>query len=194
MDRATLDRIDASAHGLTALVVWIGRKRSRLFLPVPALLIGLADPSMETAAAGGTLVLLGSLVRLWAAGYLQKNTHLITAGPYAYVRHPLYGGMLLILMGWCTMVGWLPSGMLLGAYAALLYGCAIVMEERRLSELFPDHAIYHRVVPLLVPMPGRRWRTPEGVFCWRTAWINGEHRILLWNTLVTALILARIWV
>lgn len=194
MDRATVDRIDAGARGLTALVVWVGRKRSRLFLPVPVLLIGLADPSTETAIAGGTLVLLGSLIRLWAAGYLQKNTHLITAGPYAYVRHPLYGGMLLILSGWCTMTGWLPYGALLGAYSALLYGCAITMEERRLSELFPEHARYRQRVPALVPLPRRSWDAPNGSFCWQTAWANGEHRILLWNALVTALILARLWV
>lgn len=194
MDRATVDRIDASARGLTALMVWIGRKRSRLFLPVPALLIGLADPSVETAIAGGTLVLLGSLVRLWAAGYLQKNTHLITAGPYAYVRHPLYGGMLLILSGWCTIAGWAPYGMLLGAYSALLYGCAMAMEERRLNELFPEHSAYRQSVPLLIPLPRRSWRMPEGIFYWRTAWANGEHRVMLWNALVTGLILTRMWV
>ncbi len=194
MDRATIDRIDAGARGLTALVVWVGRKRSRLFLPVPALLIGLANPSVAMAIAGGILVLLGSLIRLWAAGYLQKNTHLVTAGPYAYVRHPLYGGMLLILGGWCTIAGWLPYGVLLGAYSALLYGCAITMEERRLGELFPEHALYRQRVPTLVPLPGRGWHASKGTFCWQTAWANGEHRIMLWNALVTMLILVRLWV
>lgn len=140
---------------------------------------------------GSLLVLLGSLVRLWAAGYLQKNTHLITAGPYARVRHPLYGGMLLILGGWCTMVGWLPYGGLIGAYSAFLYGCAVAMEERRLSELFPQHDEYRQRVPLLIPLPHRAWHTPEGEFRWQTAWANGEHRVMLWNTLVTALMLTR---
>lgn len=194
MDRALLDRIDASARGLTALVVWIGRKRSRLFLPVPALLIGLADPSVDTTIAGSALVLLGSFVRLWAAGYLQKNTHLITAGPYAWVRHPLYGGMLLILSGWCTLAGWLPYGALLGMYSAVLYGCAIMMEERRLNELFPEHARYRQVVPLLIPLPGRNWHTPVGQFDWQNVWMNGEHWVMFWNALVTGLILARWWV
>ncbi len=191
MDRATLDRIDAGASGLIALMVWIGRRRSRLFLPVPILLIGLADPALNEAAVGCLLMLLGSLVRLWAAGYLQKNTHLITAGPYARVRHPLYGGMLLILGGWCTMAGWLPYGVLIGAYSAFLYGCAVAMEERRLNELFPQHDEYRRRVPLLIPLPHRAWHAPEGKFCWQTAWANGEHRVLLWNTLVTALMLTR---
>jgi len=194
MDRATLDRIDAGAEGIFAWVVWVGRKRSRLFLPVPALLIGLADPSPETAMAGGVLVLLGSLVRLWAAGYLQKNTHLITAGPYARVRHPLYGGMLLILCGWCIISGWLPYGLFIAAYSVMLYGCAILMEERRLSELFPEHRRYRQQVPLLIPLPSRRWHSAEGVFEWRNTWANGEHRILLWNTLVTTLLTARMWV
>lgn len=193
MDRATLDRIDAGAQGLAALAVWLGRRRSRLFLPVPALLIGLADPTPASAIVGSVLVLLGSLIRLWAAGYLQKNTHLVTAGPYAYVRHPLYGGMLIILSGWCTIAGWLPYGLLLGAYAALLYGCAILMEERRLSELFREHRAYRQHVPLLIPWLGRRWSAPEGAFNWHTAWLNNEHHIMLWNALVTMLILARLW-
>ena len=193
MDRATLDRIDAGARGLTAWLVWIGRKRSRLFLPVPILLIGLAEPTLSTALMGGGLIVFGSLLRLWASGYLQKNTHLITAGPYAYVRHPLYGGMLLILMGWCTMAGWSLPSILISAYAGLLYGCAIVMEERRLSELFAEHRLYRARVPLLIPLPARVWQQAEGTFCWETVLANGEPRILLWNILVTLLILARMW-
>jgi protein-S-isoprenylcysteine O-methyltransferase Ste14 len=209
MDRATLDRIDASARGLTALVVWIGRRRSRLFLPVPLVLIGLAEPTLQAVLIGGVLVVCGSLLRVWASGYLQKNTHLITAGPYAYVRHPLYGGMLLILAGWCTMAGWSPLTLLLSAYAGVLYGCAMGMEERRLSELFPEHRGYRTRVPLLVPLPMRlfgnqgagtaraptpRQRIGEGRFGWATVVANGEPRILFWNALVTLLILARMWV
>jgi protein-S-isoprenylcysteine O-methyltransferase Ste14 len=194
MDRATLDRIDASARGLTALLVWIGRKRSRLFLPVPILLIGLSEPTPSAAMIGSVLIGWGSLLRVWASGYLQKNTHLITAGPYAYVRHPLYGGMLLILAGWCTIAGWSPLTLLLSVYAGVLYGCAIVMEERRLSELFPEHGCYRAKVPLLVPLPTRVWHMPEGRFSWATVVANSELCILLWNALVTLLILARMWI
>ncbi|MER3558829.1 MAG: hypothetical protein C4336_04830, partial [Armatimonadota bacterium] len=81
MDRALLDRIDTGAHGLERLFVLIGRKRSRLFLPVPLLIIAFATPSTEAIGSGWALVLIGSLWRLWSAGYLIKNAELITAGP-----------------------------------------------------------------------------------------------------------------
>jgi hypothetical protein len=83
------------------------------------------------------------------------------------------------------------------------------MEERRLSELFPEHRGYRTRVPLLVPLPMRlfgnqgagtarapmpRQRIGEGRFGWATVVANGEPRILFWNALVTLLILARMWV
>ncbi len=192
MDRALLDRIDATARGLEAVLVWIGRKRSRLFLPVPLLMVALAEPSVSAMPIGLMLVLAGSLFRLWSAGYLEKNQRLITAGPYAYVRHPLYLGMLLVLAGWCTLVGWIPWGAVMGSYALLLYGSAIVMEERRLQFLFPEHAEYRQEVGTLLPL--RRYANPFGRFCWQNVWRNKEPQTLGWNLLITALLVMRAWV
>ncbi len=192
MDRALLDRIDATARGLEGVLVWIGRKRSRLFLPVPLLMIALAEPSVSAIPIGLILVLAGSLLRLWSAGYLEKNQRLITAGPYAYVRHPLYLGMLLVLAGWCTLVGWLPWGVMMGSYALLLYGSAIVMEERRLHFLFPEHAEYRQKVRALLPL--RRCSNPFGRFRWQNVWRNKEPKTLAWNLLITTLLVMRTWV
>lgn len=189
MDRALLDQIDATARGIEGVVVAIGRKRSRLFLPVPALMILFAEPTGGAVPFGLALVTAGSLLRLWAAGYLTKNSQLTTAGPYAYLRHPLYLGMLMIVGGWCTLVGWLPWGLALGAYSALLYLCAIVLEERRLRFLFPDYADYRQQVPLFLPL--RRYASPTGQFRWQRVWGNNEPQILGWNLLITLLILLR---
>ncbi|MER3402695.1 MAG: hypothetical protein C4337_05220 [Armatimonadota bacterium] len=192
VDRALLDRIDTGAHGLERLFVLIGRKRSRLFLPVPLLIIAFATPSTEAIGSGWALVLIGSLWRLWSAGYLIKNAELITAGPYAFMRHPLYFGMGLVLLGWVTLAGWswIVTGLLL--YAVGLYGCAILMEERRLVFLFPEYAWYRRQVPLIIPLPGRGAKVRMGQFGWRTLAQNGEWRVLMWNVVVALLITLRI--
>ena len=48
-------------------------------------------------------MLAGGAVRVWAAGYLFKTHELAMWGPYAYVRHPLYLGRLLLLCGFTLM-------------------------------------------------------------------------------------------
>lgn len=189
MDRALLDQIDATARGVEGVVVGIGRRRSRLFLPVPLLMILVAEPTGSALPWGLMLVTAGSLLRLWASGYLSKNIQLTTSGPYAYLRHPLYLGMLMIVAGWCTLVGWLPWGLALGAYSALLYLCAIVLEERRLRFLFPEYAEYRQQVHLFLPL--RRYASPVGRFCWQRVRENNELQILGWNLLITLLILVR---
>jgi protein-S-isoprenylcysteine O-methyltransferase Ste14 len=170
----------------------IGRKRSRLFLPVPLLMMALAEPSITTVGYGWLLVLLGSLWRLWAAGYLMKNAVLITAGPYAWVRHPLYFGMALVLLGWATLTGWswLTAGLVL--YSALIYGCAMLTEERRLLFLFPDYEAYRQRVPMIVPLGWRNRGEPHGHFDWRTVARNGEWRIMMWNAAVALLLSLRL--
>jgi uncharacterized membrane protein len=48
---------------------------------------------------GTVMALIGGAIRLWAAGYIDKNQQLAQGGPYRYVRHPLYTGMIMLLLG-----------------------------------------------------------------------------------------------
>lgn len=48
-------------------------------------------------------IVLGQLVRFWAAGHLTKNKELTTTGPYAHVKNPLYIGTFLIMVGFCVI-------------------------------------------------------------------------------------------
>jgi protein-S-isoprenylcysteine O-methyltransferase Ste14 len=52
-----------------------------------------------TAAIGLTAAALGTAVRLYASGFIMKNKELANSGPYAFVRHPLYTGNILLVMG-----------------------------------------------------------------------------------------------
>ena len=71
-----------------------------LYLGMLTLLV-FARPRIDFLLAGSLLMLSGELVRFWAAGYLLKTKELMTDGPYAFVRNPLYLGRLLIISGLC---------------------------------------------------------------------------------------------
>src|SRR5690554_3341927 len=73
-----------------------------LLMPVFAFL---SAPEPVSFAVGVFLVVLGSLVRIYASGYIIKNKLLATEGPYSLVRHPLYTGNLLILLGFTLACG-----------------------------------------------------------------------------------------
>src|SRR5947207_6187061 len=62
------------------------------------------DWTLPLAASGVLLVFFGLLVRSWAAGTLRKQRELATTGPYAFVRHPLYFGSFLMMVGFGTLI------------------------------------------------------------------------------------------
>jgi protein-S-isoprenylcysteine O-methyltransferase Ste14 len=109
---------------------------------------------------GGLLMVTGGL--LFFAGlfwlgrgltplpYPKEGAALVQTGPFALVRHPMYGGGLVFGLGWALFVrGWL----------TLLYVVALFMfldlksrrEEKWLMEKFPNYADYQQRVRKLVP-------------------------------------------
>jgi protein-S-isoprenylcysteine O-methyltransferase Ste14 len=160
---------------LRVLVVW-GTVGALLALarPEPAWLIGGAAP-----------VLLGELLRIWAAGHLEKNKKLTVTGPYAHVKNPLYLGTFLIMVGFCVMAparyganwGVLALGVTLfiAAYAPR----KMRVEYGRLRERFGDaFEAYDRSVPDYIPIL-RPYR--GGDDRWRFGLVieNSEHWIAL---------------
>jgi protein-S-isoprenylcysteine O-methyltransferase Ste14 len=84
----------------------------------------------------------------------QDRGHAIaTSGPYAIVRHPMYAGAILFLLGTPLLLG---SWIGLALAPVIIVGIAVraVLEERTLSAQFPDYADYaarvrYRFVPLV---------------------------------------------
>lgn len=136
-------------------------KRFIAGFPIPILLF-FSNPELPFFIAGMTLVVLGEGLRVWATGHLRKNQEVVTSGPYAFVRNPLYVGTYLIGMGFCLSVSQLVSpgiyfltiGVALGSVAYFGYylprKCRI--ETDRLERRFSAEAKrYNETVPSFLP-------------------------------------------
>jgi protein-S-isoprenylcysteine O-methyltransferase Ste14 len=90
---------------------------------------------------------------LWSSAITRKEKHrLIESGPYAFVRHPIYTGLIIALLATAAIEATLVA--LLGALLiALGLWAKARAEERFLStELAPEtYESYRRRVPMLVP-------------------------------------------
>jgi protein-S-isoprenylcysteine O-methyltransferase Ste14 len=114
------------------------------------------EPSRPRFAVGAALALAGEALRAWGAGHLIKNDQLTVTGPYAFVRHPLYLGTLLIVSGFTVIVGGLLGSCLLAALAAWYFAFYFPRKERiegeRLVALYGEKYIHYRnAVPALWP-------------------------------------------
>lgn len=92
-----------------------------------------------------------SLGRNWGMPMSEKdNPELVTSGPYRTVRHPIYSGILLAMVGTALATSWywLIVVGLLGAYFVF----SAVMEERYMTGRFPDsYPEYKRATKMLIP-------------------------------------------
>ncbi len=170
----------------------LGRLRVASVWASVAVLLWLSRPTPGSVAAGFVFVVLGELLRCWAAGHLRKTVRLITSGPYRHTRNPLYLGRLTIFTGIAIMAA-LPFGanwiVLLSGYA-VFFGYYLPRKERiepaRLRELHgARYEAYFNAVPALFP----RWKpwadaSRDG---WHSSrWIgNREHWMVLAVVAVT---------
>ena len=75
-----------------------------------------------------------------------------TKGPYRWVRHPIYAGVLLALLGTFVAVGQLRVFLL---FAIVAIGMVIrtIVEDNLMAQQFPDeHAAYRRRTKMLLPL------------------------------------------
>ena len=98
----------------------------------------------------------------WSGSVTQKQQHeLIRSGPYAQVRHPIYTGLVLALIGSALACGE-PRGLVGLAIVVVAFVRKLRIEERFMGELFPQqYAGYRAEVPALVPFTGARRSAPR---------------------------------
>jgi len=137
-------------------------------LAVPALLLLIfGKPNAFGVAVGLPFAFAGELLRCWAVGYSGVTTRgnavtapeLVTGGPYAYVRNPLYAGNFITAAGFAiaftganaTAAKIALIGGCLGAMATV-YAIIIPHEEKFLRARFGEAFVrYCESVPPIVP-------------------------------------------
>lgn len=113
-----------------------------------------------TSGIGLALFFAGLAFAVWARVHLGRNwgmpmsqkadPQLVTSGPYRLVRHPIYSGMILALIGTAVAVSyyWLTLAALLTGY----FVYSATREERYMTERFPDaYPAYKRSSKMLIP-------------------------------------------
>ncbi len=149
-----------------------GTRRKRLFPPGVRILIlafiaiRVASTDSSTVhdvaleAVGTAVFACGLGVAIWARVNLGRNwgmpmtekaePELVTSGPYRFVRHPIYTGILLALLGTAlaTDLYWLVAFAVCAAY--FTYSARV--EERLLTSSFPKtYPSYRMRTKMLIP-------------------------------------------
>jgi protein-S-isoprenylcysteine O-methyltransferase Ste14 len=115
----------------------------------------LAPISGVVLTAAGLLFTVWARVHLggnWSGNVTVKEGHtLVTNGPYRWVRHPIYTGLFLAMIGTALAVG--TARAFVGAGLILLgFIIKLQVEEARMRETFPaDYAEYSRSTARLIP-------------------------------------------
>jgi protein-S-isoprenylcysteine O-methyltransferase Ste14 len=130
-------------------------------LPVPWLHQRILPRSLATYGIGVALVAAGLAVAVWARRHLGRNWsgivtlkrehELVRSGPYRFVRHPIYSGLLLACLGTAVAIGeW--RGFVAFALVTGAFLLRVRKEERFMDEAFgADYARYRADVPALLP-------------------------------------------
>jgi protein-S-isoprenylcysteine O-methyltransferase Ste14 len=89
--------------------------------------------------------------RNWGTPMSQKDDpELVTSGPYQRVRHPIYSGILVAGVGTAVALSW--AWLIAVALAGVYFVYSATIEERNLTEQFPDsYPVYRRSTKMLVP-------------------------------------------
>jgi protein-S-isoprenylcysteine O-methyltransferase Ste14 len=116
--------------------------------------------SLVLGAIGALLFACGIALAVWARVNLGRNwgmptsqrvdPELVTSGPYRFVRHPIYSGLLTAMLG-TALVNNLFGLIVVAVLVAYFYYCGTV-EERNLTATFPKaYPEYRSRTKMLIP-------------------------------------------
>jgi protein-S-isoprenylcysteine O-methyltransferase Ste14 len=137
------------------LLVWLGRS-------VPGSLGLLVVPQAIPIRVTGTVfAIIGVAFAIWSRQSLRNNwsgevaitegQQFMRTGPYAFVRHPIYAGMLLALFGTTLVSSTVGSLIGFGLAILSLWQKADIEEQFLMVEFGEQYARYQREVKFLIP-------------------------------------------
>jgi uncharacterized membrane protein len=147
----------------------LARRRVFLGFVFAAIALYLATPTRSTLLIGAVVSALGELIRLGAAGHLEKSKEVTRSGPYRFTRHPLYLGSSLIGIGFGIAANHIAAAVIVVAYLLLTLTAAMRSEEAHLREKFGD--AYDAYVE-------KRSAPMDRGFSWQRAIHNREHHTI----------------
>ena len=138
-----------------ALLLW------RPTLPGGFLCGKILPPSLALYLVGVVIFVAGLAFTVWARVHLGRNWsaspamkeghELVTTGPYAFVRHPIYSGIILATLG--TGLTGSVFGIVLFVIVTTMFLFRVGTEERYMMELFPGtYPAYRARTKRLVPL------------------------------------------
>jgi protein-S-isoprenylcysteine O-methyltransferase Ste14 len=182
---------------------WLFRRRTWLPLPLVAALLGF-PPASDAAGAslwivGALIVAIGEGIRFWAVHHIGAISRtrsdrlgpLVSSGPFALIRNPLYVGNILLWTGFAVSAQLVWLAPVIAVLLALEYHAIVRWEEgllaQRIGEPYVQYAArVPRWLPSLSSSPGA---APAGAtFSWRETLFSergtliaiGAGFLLLW--------------
>lgn len=134
----------------SALAAWVVGPWRAVGFSLIARLAGLAVTVAAVGSIRRTHVALGSAFQ--TTGEPRAEAHLVTDGPYAYVRNPMYASYLLLFAGAFLLTGdWLLCGSS-ASIIVLLILVRLPREEAMLAERYGEtYRAYRDATPALIP-------------------------------------------
>jgi protein-S-isoprenylcysteine O-methyltransferase Ste14 len=142
----------------------------------------LAKPTPRSLAIGGAIALLGEMIRIWAAGHLEKGLEVTQSGPYRMTRHPLYMGSAIIAAGAAVASAHISAMILIAAYMATTIVSAIRHEEMSMRASFGDQ--YDAYAQSRATPVGRPFSLARAIK-------NKEHKAVVGLAAVAAILAAK---
>jgi protein-S-isoprenylcysteine O-methyltransferase Ste14 len=118
------------------LISVLARRRVALGFVTVLVTAILAAPTWSSWRAGFLVAAIGELIRIWAAGHVEKSREVTRSGPYRWTAHPLYVGSSVMALGIVIAANSFAVGALATLYMASTLTAAVRTEEAFLRGRF----------------------------------------------------------